>query len=198
MGFGESNRYKGTSSQISVQNGKEIFMIDENKIKRAIKGDDKAFEELMGQCKENLYRTAFSYVRNEADALDVVQETVYKAYISIDKLKEPKYFNTWITRILINTALTQMKKNSKIVYLEQNEMNKVMGTMESSVDESIYIWNALDSLEEKHREVVILKYFNDLTISEIAKTLEYPVGTAKTYLNKGLNKLRNIMRRDVV
>lgn len=198
MGFGESNRYKGTSSQISVQNGKEIFMIDENKIKRAIKGDDKAFEELMGQCKENLYRTAFSYVRNEADALDVVQETVYKAYISIDKLKEPKYFNTWITRILINTALTQMKKNSKIVYLEQNEMNKVMGTIESSVDESIYIWNALDSLEEKHREVVILKYFNDLTISEIAKTLEYPVGTAKTYLNKGLNKLRNIMRRDVV
>lgn len=198
MGFGESNRYKGTSSQISVQNGKEIFMIDENKIKRAIKGDDKAFEELMGQCKENLYRTAFSYVRNEADALDVVQETVYKAYISIDKLKEPKYFNTWITRILINTALTQMKKNSKIVYLEQNEMNKVMGTIESSVDERIYIWNALDSLEEKHREVVILKYFNDLTISEIAKTLEYPVGTAKTYLNKGLNKLRNIMRRDVV
>lgn len=173
-------------------------MIDENKIKRAIKGDDKAFEELMGQLKENLYRTAFSYVRNEADALDVVQDTVYKAYISIDKLKEPKYFSTWITRILINTALTYIKKNSKIVYLEDQEMGKVVGTVEHTVDESIYIWEALDSLEEKHREVIILKYFNDLTIIEVAKVLEYPVGTAKTYLNKGLNKLRNIMRKDVV
>ena len=66
------------------------------------------------------------------------------------------------------------------------------------MEESIYIWEALDSLEEKHREVIILKYFNDLTINEVAQVLKYPLGTAKTYLNKGLNKLRNIMRRDVV
>lgn len=173
-------------------------MLDETRIKRAVKGDGKAFEELIGQCKENLYRTAFSYVRNEADALDIVQETVYKAYISIDKLKEPKYFNTWLTRILINIALTHIKKTSKIVYLDDHEMNKAMGTHETSVDESIYIWQALNSLEEKHREVIILKYFNDLTIGEVAKVLEYPVGTVKTYLNKGLSKLRSIMRKDVV
>ncbi len=173
-------------------------MQNEKRVKRAIKGDDKAFEELMSEYKENLYRTAFSYVRNEADALDIVQETVYKAYISIDKLKEPKYFKTWITRILINTALTHIRKGSKIVYLEARELSEAMGAVENRVEESIYIWEALDSLEEKHREVIILKYFNDLTINEVAQVLKYPLGTAKTYLNKGLNKLRNIMRRDVV
>lgn len=173
-------------------------MQNEKRVKRAIKGDDKAFEELMSEYKENLYRTAFSYVRNEADALDIVQETVYKAYISIDKLKEPKYFKTWITRILINTALTHIRKGSKIVYLEDRELSEAMGSVENRVEESIYIWEALDSLEEKHREVIILKYFNDLTINEVAQVLKYPLGTAKTYLNKGLNKLRNIMRRDVV
>lgn len=173
-------------------------MQNEKRVKRAIKGDDKAFEELMSEYKENLYRTAFSYVRNEADALDIVQETVYKAYISIDKLKEPKYFKTWITRILINTALTHIRKGSKIVYIEDRELSEAMGAVENRVEESIYIWEALDSLEEKHREVIILKYFNDLTINEVAQVLKYPLGTAKTYLNKGLNKLRNIMRRDVV
>lgn len=173
-------------------------MQNENRVKKAIKGDDKAFEELMSEYKENLYRTAFSYVRNEADALDIVQETVYKAYISIDKLKEPKYFKTWITRILINTALTHIRKGSKIVYLEDRELSEAMGTVENSVEERLYIWEALDALEEKHREVIILKYFNDLTINEVAEVLKYPIGTAKTYLNKGLNKLRSIMRRDVV
>ena len=76
-------------------------------------------------------------MRNEADALDIVQETVYKAYISIDKLKEPKYFKTWIIRILINTALTHIRKGSKIVYLEDRELSEAMGSVENRVEESL-------------------------------------------------------------
>ena len=93
-----------------------------DKVKKAIRGDDEAFEYIVNNCKERLYRTAFAYVKNEEQALDVVQETVYKAYVSIEKLKNPEYFNTWITRILINNALTVIKKNSKIVYLDNNEL----------------------------------------------------------------------------
>ncbi|WP_055070175.1 sigma-70 family RNA polymerase sigma factor [Clostridium massiliamazoniense] len=169
-----------------------------DKVKKAIKGDDEAFEYIINSCKEKLYRTAFAYVKNEEQALDIVQETVYKAYISIGKLKNPEYFNIWITRILINNALTIIKKNSKVVYLDNDELINSVIANEVNSDEKIYIWQALEELELKHREVIVLKYFDDLTVTEIAGVLGYPVGTVKTYLNKGLKKLREFVGKDVV
>ncbi|MPQ44554.1 sigma-70 family RNA polymerase sigma factor [Clostridium tarantellae] len=173
-------------------------MIQELKVKKAIKGNEQAFEELINDCKENLYKTAFAYVKNEEQALDIVGETIYKAYTSIEKLKEPKYFNTWITRILINTTLTYIKKNSRIVYLEDNVTIKDIPCKQQDLVEKMYIWQAIDSLEHKHKEIIILKYFDDLTVSEISKVLDYPIGTVKTYLNKALTKLRSFMREDVM
>ncbi|MGV2644722.1 RNA polymerase subunit sigma-70, partial [Clostridium perfringens] len=67
-------------------------MVDELIVMKAIKGDDDAFMVLINEHKEILYRTAYAYVKEEEAALDIVQETVYKAYISINKLREPKYF----------------------------------------------------------------------------------------------------------
>ena len=64
--------------------------------------DKAVFIELFHQREEVLYRIAYMYVKNEDDALDIVNEAVCKAYSSVKRLKEPKYFNTWITRILIN------------------------------------------------------------------------------------------------
>ncbi|SFC34341.1 sigma-70 family RNA polymerase sigma factor [Clostridium uliginosum] len=161
----------------------------EDKVCLAMGGDEEAFTYLINSKKEQLYRTAFAYVKNKEDALDIIQETVYKAYISIDKLKESKYFNTWLTRILINNAITFINKNSKIVYLEENEL-KDMSHLENKSDEKLDLLYAVDKLEEKLKKVIILKYLNDLTISEVAKVLEIPEGTAKTYLNKGLSKLK--------
>lgn len=67
-------------------------MMDEIKrIKKAQKGNSKAFEELMSSYQDQLYRTAYIYVHNKEDALDIVQETVYKAYLSLEKLKKPRY-----------------------------------------------------------------------------------------------------------
>lgn len=170
----------------------------ESLVKLSIKGNDEAFLQLIDIIKENLYRTAFSYVKNEEGALDVVQETVYKAYISIDKIKNPKFFKTWITRILINNSLDYIKKNKNVVYLENNDLIKTIGANEHNKDEKIYIWEAIESLDPKYREIISLKYFDDLTINEIANVLKYPVGTVKTYLNKGLSGLRKFMEREIV
>ncbi|MGL4453372.1 MAG: sigma-70 family RNA polymerase sigma factor [Sarcina sp.] len=170
-----------------------------DKVKRAKKGDEEAFLFLMNECKKKLYRTAYSYVKDESLALDIVQETVYKAYISIDKLKKVEYFTTWITRILINNALDVVKKNNKVVYLADKQFFENIEDKEKiSSEEKICLWEAIDSLEEKHREVIVLKYFNDMTVTEIAEVLSYPVGTVKTYLNKGLVRLRKIVEKDVV
>ena len=73
--------------------------------------------ELIHTYKEKFYRIAYSYVKNEQDALDVIQESVYKAYCSLDKLKSPEYFKTWFTRILINKAIDQIRFKKRIVPL---------------------------------------------------------------------------------
>ena len=169
----------------------------EEKVRLAIDGDEEAFTHLINSKKEQLYRTAFAYVKNKEDALDIIQDTVYKAYISIDKLKEPKYFNTWLTKILINNAITFMKKNSKIIYLEENELNNI-SCLEYNSDEKLDLLYAVDELEEKIKKVIILKYLNDLTICEVAKVLEIPEGTVKTYLNKGLSKLKIYFGKELV
>lgn len=166
-------------------------------VKLAIEGDEEAFLSLINSRKEQLYRTAFAYVKNKEDALDIIQDTVYKAYISINTLKEPKYFNTWITRMLINNAISLMKKKNNVVYLKEEVLNNIPVT-EKNMEEKLDLLYSIDKLEEKLKRVIILKYFNDLTIKEVAMVLEIPEGTVKTYLNKGLSKLRTYMGREIV
>lgn len=170
----------------------------EEEVKLAMRGDKKAFEYLIGINKEGLYRTAFAYVKNEQDALDILQDTVYKAYISIDKLKDPKYFKTWLTRILINNAINFINKTKKIVYIVDDIKNGSSYYECNKIDEKLDILSSIEKLEEKCKTVIVLKYFQDLTIAEISEVLGCPIGTVKTYLNKGLNKLRLFMNEEIV
>ncbi|MTK13271.1 MAG: RNA polymerase subunit sigma-70, partial [Clostridiaceae bacterium] len=96
-------------------------MNDISIVTKAQKGDDIAFSELINSCKEKLYKIAFAYLKNEEEALDIVSDTIYKAYMDINKLKNPQYFNTWITRIRINGAINRLKKNKRIVLIDEYE-----------------------------------------------------------------------------
>lgn len=167
------------------------------KIKLAKRGDDNAFYELLSERKSQLYKTAFAYVKNKEEAMDIVSETVYKAYISIKKLKEPSLFNTWLTRILINTSLDFINKNSKFVSFEENVSSD---TLLITVDNEkiIDIKVAVDRLQGKYKTIVILKYFQDLTLVEIAKTLQCPLGTVKTMLYKALGELRLDLKEELL
>ncbi|MUV38752.1 RNA polymerase sigma factor SigV [Lentibacillus sp. JNUCC-1] len=84
-------------------------------VKKAINGNEKAFESLVKIESEKLYKTAFLYVGNKDDALDVLQETIYKAFISVDQVKQPQFFSTWLTKILIRTAYDVIRRRKKIV-----------------------------------------------------------------------------------
>lgn len=81
-------------------------------VKRAMRGNPKAFGTLVEREQEYLYRMAFLYVRQEQDALDVVQESILKAYKSLKTLREPEYFRTWLTKIVINTAQDTLRARS--------------------------------------------------------------------------------------
>lgn len=173
-------------------------MLDEITVKKAIKGDDNAFMSLVDQCKEKIYRTAYAYVKDEDMALDIVQETVCKAYVSIDTLREPRYFNTWIIRIAMNISINTYKKKQKLICMEQGELLNKVGGAEEEKDDKLYLLQAIDTLKDKYKDVIILKYFDDLTIEEISKILDIPIGTVKTYLNKGLTALRSYMKKEII
>ena len=94
---------------------------------RAKKGDAEAFQALIHEEKEKLYKMAYVYMQNEDDALEVFQETVYKAFKSIATLKNNDYFSTWVTRILINAAIALLKKKQKIVPLSNEILENYGG-----------------------------------------------------------------------
>jgi RNA polymerase sigma-70 factor, ECF subfamily len=169
----------------------------EEKVRLAQKGDDNAFYELMSQRKNQLYKTAFTYVKSREDALDIVSDTVYKAYISVGSLKNPEFFNTWLTRILINTSIDFIKKNSKVVTYEETSAsdNKKAGHSE---EEIIDLKLSIDKLDLKYKTIVILKCFQDMILMEISEVLQCPLGTVKTNLHKALEQLRVDLKEELL
>jgi RNA polymerase sigma-70 factor (ECF subfamily) len=139
--------------------------------------------------KEDYYRLAYSYVKNTNDALDIVQESIFKALSSIALLKEPSYIKTWFYRIVVNTSLDFLRKQRKLVIVEEETLCSLdFGDIDDYQD--IDLQTALDALPDNYRSIVILKYFEDLKIEEIAEILNENVNTVKTRLYKSLKVMR--------
>ncbi|WP_052404891.1 sigma-70 family RNA polymerase sigma factor [Bacillus rubiinfantis] len=159
-------------------------------VKKAIKGNKNAFEQLIKQHYEQIYRTAYVYVHNEADALDVVQEATYQALCSIYSLKNPEYFMTWFTKIIIRCSGQVLKKQSKVVPLSDDNLLQELPAAASNHDETMHILHALNQLPENYRTVLILFYYHDYSIKTISEILGIPEGTVKTYLSRGKTALK--------
>ena len=152
---------------------------------QAAKGNEECFVSLCNLLKTKLFRTAKGILGEESLALDAVSETIFRAFKGIKRLREPKYAQTWFTRILINV--------SKDFYRRQ----KHELTMEK-IPEGVYQENhnemefnlMIESLQGDLREIISLKYFSGYTLTEIAEILEIPEGTVKSRLNRALNLLR--------
>lgn len=166
-------------------------------VKKAMKGNPEAYGKLIHQYQNYLYKTAFLYVKNEDSALDIVQESILKGYESIRKLKYPQYFKTWITRILINYAITVLKKKNSVIPVETME-DISKSYMQPMSEEKIDLYEAIDSLSEMHKTVIILKYFNELKINEIASLMNIPEGSVKAYLHRAKQELKQYLEEDYV
>ncbi|SHI17089.1 sigma-70 family RNA polymerase sigma factor [Clostridium intestinale] len=164
-------------------------------VRKAKGGDDKAFSKLIEPIQEKLYVTAYSYVGNREDALDIVSEGVCRAYTSIKKLKNEALFNTWITRIVINLSIDVYNKNKKKVQIVYEDNDQ--GYIEEH-DERIDLNKAIEALDPKYKVILQMKYYEGLTLAEIAKILEIPLGTIKSSLNKALNILRLELKEEVL
>ena len=148
-----------------------------------------AFGELIMMHQEYLYKLAYMYTKNEQDALDAVQECAMRAMISMDKLREPAYFRTWITRILINSIYLEQKKSKRNSPFE--EWNEAAAAESISIEEKADLYDAIDLLPPVYKTVVILQYFQGMKVKDIAQVMNIPVGSVKAYLSRARKTLRN-------
>ena len=149
-------------------------------------------ERLLLEGYEKFYRLAYSYVKNEQDALDVVQESAYRAIRDCGKLKEEKYLSTWIYRIVINASIDFLRKQKQ----ERMSLDEVEIPYEDHYREDDPL-ELLSALEEKDRAIVILKYFEGWKLEEIAQVLEMNLNTVKARLYRALKKLKIALEPEI-
>lgn len=163
-------------------------MTDEELIARARAGDSEALGALLIARQDQIYRTAYLYTHNQADALDVVQETAVQAIQSVRRLRQPEYFTTWLMRIVMNVALKQQRGRARVVPLADPEQGST-GFAEQS-GKRLDLADQLALLPPRYRQPLILFYYNDLSIAAIAQALRIPQGTVKSRLHRGIVLLR--------
>lgn len=153
----------------------------------ARQGDELAFNQLVSLHKRKLYSIAYSYLRNEADALDALQDSVCKAWLKKATLKDHDAFLPWITRILINGCIDDLKRKQRVLPKSEAEYE---GTHEMMSIYRMDLEIALTHLKPIYRHVLTLKYYHDMTLSDIAKIMDRPEGTVKTWLHQALKQVK--------
>ncbi len=153
-------------------------------------GNDSAMNELITRWQKRLWLHACRVTGDSQASLDIVQESWLAIIKGIAKLKEPSAYKSWMYRITTYKAIDWINnKNKTPLSLDSQEIDIIQKEKQDHSD----IYALLDQLDIKKRIVIILFYFEDQGINEIAKTLKIPVGTVKSRLNIARNELRQII-----
>lgn len=144
--------------------------------------------------EEKIYKFAYGYVKNQDIALDLVHESIVKAIQKKNSIREKKYFKTWFYRILINECLGYLKKRNKILFFEEIKDKENIGTLEENSDNNIDLYDAIDKLPEKLKTIIMLRFFEDMTLDEISQIMKTNLSTVKSRLYKALEILKIDMK----
>ena len=163
--------------------------MDEKLVRKAIRGNFKAYSILVQELKNEGYKLAYTILRNEHDSIDAYLQAVEKGLKNIKNLKEAKYFKTWFLRIVINEAKNIVKKDNKVVFL--NDLGKENtasgdGDKESKIDLEV----VLSKVEPEVREMIELKFYMGYKLDEIADIMDVPVGTVKGKMYSALKNMK--------
>lgn len=160
---------------------------------RAERTNRKLIEEIILKNYNQYYRLAYSYIHNESDAGDIVQNGAYRALRSEHTLKKPEYAETWVYRIMLNECFRFVKQFRPLSYEAIQEKNgEEVGYKEDEYVD-IDLKRALDTLRDKDKAIVILKYFEDKKLEEIAEILDENINTIKSRLYRSMKKLRDVL-----
>jgi len=178
--------------------------IETRLVKLALKGDQRAFAEIVELYKDKIFHLGYRMLSNRHEAEDVVQETFLRVYKNLDRYDQKQKFSTWIYRIGTNLCIDRLRKR-KPSYSLDAELNDQDGTDgyallpgDERTPESEYllsetqqlIHQAIDSLPDKYKTVMVLRYLQELSLQEISEVMDMPVTTIKTRVHRGREFLR--------
>ncbi len=147
--------------------------------------DQMEFAARIDGLKTRLYRTAYLYLGSEADALEAVDEAVYQALRALKKLRQPEFFDTWMTRIVLNECHRELRRRKRLA--GEDALPDAAGP---DAYDALPLKEAVRRLPEELRTVVILRFFAGYTQAETAASLELPQGTVATRQRRALQLLR--------
>lgn len=142
------------------------------------------FAERIETTKQKLYKTAMLYMGSHSVAMDVIDETIYKAWCARSKLRHEQYFDTWITRILINECYNELRRQKRVCPVDE------LPEVAAENYDYLPLREAIRQLPKELKDVIILRYFSGFTLAETAKMLKIPQGTAASRQRKALQLLR--------
>ena len=150
------------------------------------------FAALIQEHGRSMYRSARALLPGDAQAQDAVGEAVLLAWQSIPRLRDPSAAKSWLLRICVNCACGQRRKTGREVALEGLE-ERAAPEKDGEVS---YLWDAVRALPEDQRLAVLLYYYEDMPVAEIARTLGIAQGTVKSRLSRGRDRLRQMLQEE--
>ncbi len=168
-------------------------------IRKAAEGDKQAFSQVVTEYAGAVYNTALRYCKNKEDAEDVSQEVFIKIFRYLPSFKFESSFKTFIYRVTVNTALDFLRKNK----VAHEEISENIESAEPGIESKIIVKerekaveNAISELSEELRDAVVLREYDGLSYAEIAEVLEVKVGTIKSRILRGREKIREKLLSD--
>lgn len=188
-----------------TENAKNDFHL----VVKAREGDQKAYADLMHRYKDSIYFMVLKMVNNKEDAMDLTVETFAKAFEKLEKYQPEYAFSTWLFRVATNNCIDFIRKkklNTTSIHGmvddegdEQHMQIKadVLNPEETSIkkQQTAELKQLIDSLPPRYRNLIVLRYFDELSYEEIAQQLDLPLGTVKAQLFRGRYLLGNILNR---
>jgi RNA polymerase sigma-70 factor, ECF subfamily len=180
---------------------------EETVIQRILDGEKELYEMLVRRNNQKLYRIIRGYLKNETEIEDVMQNSYIKAYTKLHQFNLQSQFSTWLIRIAINESLAELKKKGKILYLNSYRQStdnnfilefpdyKQLNPEEKMTQKEAkqLLENAIDQLELKYRTVYIMKEMEEMSLKEIASTLDISLANVKIRLHRAKDMLKEIL-----
>ncbi|KPJ59355.1 MAG: hypothetical protein AMJ46_11505 [Latescibacteria bacterium DG_63] len=170
---------------------------EERLLEAFLSGSDAAFDELVGNNRERIYRTVMRIVRNHDDALDVMQESFVKAFVKIRSFKRASSFATWLTSIAVREAINRVKRDRfrRAVSLRSltTRPAPVRGNPEAHLERSVIeerVASAIESLPAVQRAVFTMRFYENLKTREIAELIGSSEAAVKASYFHAVRKLR--------
>lgn len=146
------------------------------------------FCERISQYRYQFYIIAYAILKNEADAEDAVCNAILNGYEHLAQLKNPNKFKSWMITITKNEALKLRRKRMELP--GDDNVERLLPPVQDSHYE---LWDIVQTLKEEYRIVVVLFYYNNLSLRDISAVLDIPVGTVKSRLNRGREFLKEAL-----